>query len=189
MTNSNHYKERVLNLQRDYGTAETMLKTEQKKCSEAQDEHLDAVDAQHVIQAIAKGIQESAHKQIAGVVSRCLEAVFDEPYKFKMNFELKRGRTEVALVFERLGMEVDPMDASGGGVVDVAAFALRCACLVLSRPKLRRILVMDEPFKFVSEIYRPRVREMIDALSVDLNIQFVIVTHISELETGKVVRL
>jgi len=150
---------------------------------------VDVTEAQEFTQSIAQEVQQKAHARIAAVVSQCLEAVFDEPYTFKIHFEQKRGRTEAALVFERDGMEVDPLTASGGGVVDVAAFALRLSCLMLSRPPMRRLVVLDEPFKFVSEEYRGRVREMLDRLSLELNVQIVMVTHIPELETGKVIRL
>jgi len=86
-------------------------------------------------------------------------------------------------------VEVDPLSASGGGVVDVAAFALRLSCLCLSKPKRRHLLVLDEPFKFVSEEYRHRIRGMMEKLSEEMGVQIIMVTHIKELETGKVIRL
>ena len=145
--------------------------------------------AQSIAQLVAQAIQQRAHNQIAGVVSKCLEIVFDEPYVFKIKFEQKRGRTEAQLVFEREGLEVDPLTASGGGVVDVASFALRLSCLMLSKPKLRRVLIMDEPFKFVSEEYRENVKNMLEQLSHEMGIQLIFVTHIPELVTGKIVRI
>jgi DNA repair exonuclease SbcCD ATPase subunit len=115
--------------------------------------------------------------------------VFDEPYEFRILFAQARGRTEARLVFVRDGVEVHPTRAAGGGVVDVASFALRLACLVYHQPKLRPVMILDEPFKFVSEEYRDRCRELIEMLAAEMGVQFIIVTHIKELETGKVVRL
>lgn len=148
----------------------------------------DATEASVFLQQVAQAVQQQAHQRLAHVVTRCL-AVFDEPYEFKIIFERKRGRTEARLVFVRDGEEIDPEDASGGGVLDVAAFALRIAVLVLARPKRRRLVVLDEPFKFVSEEYRPAVRDLLEQLARDLKMQFVIVTHIRELECGKVIRI
>jgi len=145
--------------------------------------------AQGIFQGVAKGIQQQVHERIAGVVSRCLEMIFDEPYEFQILFEEKRGRTEARLVFIRDGIEVDPMTASGGGVIDIAAFALRVASLLLMRPKVQRLLVLDEPLKFLSAEYRDRARQMLETLSKEMGIQFLIVTHISELQTGTVVEL
>ena len=86
-------------------------------------------------------------------------------------------------------MEVDPMTASGGGVVDVASFALRLSCLVLSKPPINRILILDEPFKFLSEDYRERVRILLETLSKEMKTQIILVTHIEELKTGRMIEL
>lgn len=145
--------------------------------------------AQQIIQQIAQQIQEQAHNQIASVVTKCLEAVFDEPYTFRILFEKKRGRTEARLIFERDGMEIDPMTGSGGGVIDVASFALRLSCLMLCKPQLRKILILDEPFKFVSEEYRRQIKLLLEQLSEEMKVQFIIITHINELKTGKIISL
>jgi DNA repair exonuclease SbcCD ATPase subunit len=148
-----------------------------------------AREAQGVIQTVAASIQEQAHSKIASVVSRCLESVFDEPYEFQIHFERKRGKTEARLVFVRNECEYSPMDSSGGGVIDVAAFALRVACLMLSVPMKRRTIVLDEPFKFVSVEYRDSIRDMIELLSEEMSIQFIIVTHISEIKCGEIINV
>lgn len=146
--------------------------------------------AQEILQLVAQAVQQKAHERISSVVTSCLESVFGEDaYKFKIVFERKRGRTEAALRFTRGGFDVDPLTASGGGVVDVAAFALRVACLMLHRPRLTKLVVLDEPFKFVSRGYRANVRAMLEELAKDLGLQILMVTHIDELETGKVIEL
>lgn len=154
------------------------------------DERLAAViEAQGLAQQVAQQVQNLAHAQISQIVTRCLEAVFDNPYRFEIKFERKRGRTEARLIFERGGLEVDPLTASGGGVVDVAAFALRVACLVLSRPALRRVLILDEPFRFVSADLRGRVRQLLEALTREMSVQIVMVTHDPQLRAGTLVDL
>lgn len=149
-----------------------------------------AKQAQALAQRVAAGVQAAAHSQIAAVVSRCLTAVFGpEAYQFKIAFEQKRGKTEARLLLTRGGLELDPLDSAGGGVVDVAAFALRLAALVLERPARRRLLVLDEPFRFVSKEYQPAVRQLIETLAAEMQVQIIMVTHNVELEIGKVVRL
>lgn len=149
----------------------------------------DLVAAQAIAQTAAAAVQRQAHDQIARVVSRCLAAVFDDPYTFTITFERKRGRTEARLGLRRGDLETDPRDGVGGGVVDVAAFALRVAALVLSRPARRRLIVLDEPFKWVSAEYRPRLRLMLETLADELAVQFVIVTHFADLQIGKVIEI
>lgn len=146
--------------------------------------------AQEITQAVAQKIQQQAHDRIVGVVCKCLEMVFGDVYQFNIHFERKRGRTEAKLVLMKDGHEIDdPMDEDSGGVVDVAAFALRLSCLVLAKPYLRRLIVLDEPFKFVSAEYRDNVRMMLEGLAKDFKIQFIMVTHEKEYETGKVIEL
>lgn len=145
-------------------------------------------EAQELAQAVAQRIQSQAHEQIANVVTRCL-AVFEEPYEFRIEFDRKRGRTEARLLFVREGEEVDPLSASGGGVVDVASFALRVAALALARPQRRKLLVLDEPFKHLSLNYRRKVRLLLDGLAQDLGIQFLLVTHDPALSGGEITEL
>lgn len=146
-------------------------------------------DAQEILQRLAQAVQEKAHKKISEVVTACLAAVFDNPYEFHIEFERKRGKTEAKLRFRRNGLDVDPITSSGGGMIDVAAFALRVAALVLHRPRLSRVVVLDEPFRFVSAQYRENVRSMLEGLAKDMGIQIIMVTHIEELSTGKIIEI
>lgn len=113
------------------------------------------------------------------------------PYKFKIKFEKKRGKTEAVPVFTRDGFEFAPTDGVGGGVLDVAAFGLRIAEVLMQRPQSRRLLVLDEPFKFPSlrKGYRERVRDLLVTLAEELDFQIVIVTHDPTFEVGRVVNL
>lgn len=184
------YRKRTDKLFAKFSTVRDIAKREKTQLAIAEQFEKDALAAQAIAQEIAQDIQSQAHKQITGVVSNSLEAVFEEPYSFDIKFERKRGKTDAILLFRRDDLEVDPLSASGGGVVDVAAFALRLSCLVLScKPRLDRILILDEPFKFVSQEFRSRVRAMMNGLSDQLGIQFIMVTHIDELETGKILKM
>ena len=172
-----------------HALAHATLKRDRQAIIDGEAEYDAADEAQQIAQAVAETIQEAAHEKIAGVVSRCLAAVFEEPYEFHIRFEHARGRTEAKLVFVREGQEINPIDASGGGVVDVAAFALRLSCLMLTRPACCRVVVLDEPFKFVSADRRGNVRTMLENLSKDLEVQFIMVTHIEELRCGTVIEI
>jgi ABC-type sugar transport system ATPase subunit len=155
----------------------------------AQENLTAALRARDIVQETAQKIQQTAHNCIASIVSRCLEAVFEDPYEFQIRFEKKRGKTEAVIAFIRDGEDIDPLTASGGGVIDVASFALRVAAIVMHMPQLRRLIVLDEPFKFVSADLRLKVKTMIELLSNELDIQFIIVTHMPEITCGEVVEL
>ena len=185
-------RKKVNSLLADYNIVKRTCKEERQKLIKAEDRLIYIGEAQQITQQVAREIQQQAHRRIAGVVSRCLEAVFvgDDIYGFKICFERKRGKTEAVLILTKNGHEVvDPLNADSGGVVDVAAFALRTSCIILAKPNLRRFLVLDEPFKFVSKEYRNNVRMLLEGLAKDFKFQYLMVTHIEELRCGKVIEL
>jgi DNA repair exonuclease SbcCD ATPase subunit len=138
--------------------------------------------AQIIIQKVAKETQEELEFHISDIVSMALSTVFDKPYKFRVEFVIKRNKTECDLLFENdRGEKIDPMTASGGGVVDVATLALRLALWTLQVPRSRNVIILDEPLKFLSKNLLPRAGELLQELSSKLNLQFIIVTHLSEL--------
>lgn len=166
------------------------LKAEKLNLKNAKQEYKNYQEAQTITQQIAQVIQQQAHERIEGVVSKCLEAVFGNEYGFKINFERKRGRTEANLLLLKDGHEIeDALNADSGGVIDVAALALRLACIVLAKPALKRIIIMDEPFRNLDMPNREAIRILLEELSLDFKVQFIIVTHESAFQTGKVIRI
>lgn len=122
-------------------------------------------------------------------MTKCLRVVFDDPYTFKIIFERARGKTSARLAFFKGEREFDPNFAVGGGVLDVASFALWVACIMTKRPSPMRLLCADEPFRHLSAKYSARMAKCLEMLSEEFGIAFLIVTHNSEFEVGKVIRI
>jgi DNA repair exonuclease SbcCD ATPase subunit len=149
-----------------------------RKDIKRRDRRLGNIDkARAVLRTVAKQTQEQLRYHITEIVSLALEAVFDEPYDFQVVFEERRGKTECDLVFLLDGEPIHPMSASGGGPIDVAAFALRIALWTLARPRPRPILVLDEPFRFLSIDLQPKASEMLAEVSHKLGLQVLVITH------------
>lgn len=145
-----------------------------------------AEQSQQLLQVVAQQVQETAHRQIAEVVSKCMRAVFgEESYQFRIDFERKRGKTEARLLFVRDGQEVDPMEAAGGGVLDIASLALRVAAIMLARPRRRRLIVVDEPMRFLSRSNQVKGRDLLETLAHELGFQVILTTHSDALTCGK----
>ena len=136
--------------------------------------------AQVIIQQVAQATQQELEYRVSELVSLALSSVFPDPYQFKLRFVVRRGKTEADLLFLRGEQEIDPLTACGGGVVDVAAFALRVALWRLSNG-LRPVLILDEPCKWVSSSYLPAAGEMLRSLSERMGIQIILVTHLEPL--------
>jgi ABC-type Mn2+/Zn2+ transport system ATPase subunit len=175
----------------DLSLAKSSYRNEKDSLAKEQERLQAILQAQEIAQNVAQAIQQKAHKQIAGVVTECLKSVFGKGYAFTIKFERKRNRTEAVLAIVKNGHEeINPLDQDSGGVAEVAAFALRMCCICLSKPRVRKLMVMDEPFKSVhSKRYRNNVRIMIEKLSKDFGMQIVLVTGVRRYQQGKVVRL
>lgn len=166
------------------------VKTEKKLLKEAAQDVANHYLAQEALQQVAEEVQKEAHKRISSVVTKCLKMVFGEDaYSFQIKFEQKRGKTDAVLQFRRGKHAIDPITEAGGGPVDIASFALRLSVLSLQLPAKRRLIVMDEPFNTLHKSLQVRVRQMLEMLAEELNFQFVLVTHDSDLAGGKIVVL
>jgi len=147
------------------------------KIHKAQKKLKDLEKVHEILKTVGLQTQQQLRFHIADVTSIALESVFNEPYKVVLDFVDRRGRSECDIIFERNGQQVDPMTASGGGVVDVAAFALRIASWTMQVNKTRNTIVLDEPFRYLSKDLHSRAGEMLDEISSKLGIQFIIITH------------
>jgi DNA repair exonuclease SbcCD ATPase subunit len=139
--------------------------------------------AQFILQKVAQQTQEEIQYRISSLVSTALESVFPFPYVFDVQFEMKRGRTEAVLSFQRDGRTYDPLDSTGGGPVDIAAFALRLVLWSLGSPRNRPTIWLDEPFRFLNDPERRlhrKAADMLKMVSEKLGLQLVVVTQIPE---------
>lgn len=139
-------------------------------------------DSQAFLQKIAQETQEHLRFQIEDIVNLALETCFPGEYTFQIKFEISRGKTEAELVFldQKTGRQVDPMEASGGGVVDLTTFALRIACYALEQGT-DNVIVLDEPFRFLSRDLQQRAGEILKTLSERMQLQIIMVSHIGEI--------
>jgi hypothetical protein len=123
--------------------------------------------------------QEEVRERLEGLVTRGLQAVFEEDLTFhiKTKYVGKRVDTEFVLRSTHDGQMIETgiMDARGGGVAAVTGFLLQVILLILHGAP--RVLFLDESFAQVSAEYEPRLAAFMDELATDLSLQVVMVTH------------
>lgn len=133
--------------------------------------------AREIIREVGMITQQQLQYHISDITSLALETVFPDPYKLEVEFVQRRNKTECDLFFSREGLKADPQTASGGGPVDIAAFALRIASWSMQIPRTRNVIILDEPMRFVSADLQANASAMLKEISQKLGIQFIIVTH------------
>lgn len=134
--------------------------------------------AREIVKEVGLQTQRELQFHISDITTLALESVFDEEaYQLKVEFLQRRNKTECDLTFVKGNNELEPMESSGYGAVDVASFALRVVSWSIQFPRTRNVIVLDEPLRFLSNDRQEFASKMIKELSDRLGIQFIIVTH------------
>jgi len=133
------------------------------------------------VQVAAQDTQKELKWHLSETVSDALAAVFEDPYEFKVDFVLRRNKMEVDFYFQRLENQIAILEAAGGGSADVAAFALRIAMYLLSKPRLNNTLVIDEPLQNLKGNQYPQLAcQLLYDTAEKLGLQLIVVTHESD---------
>lgn len=134
--------------------------------------------AREILKLVGLQTQQELEYHISSITSLAMQSVFGEgSYNVLIEFIQRRNKTECDILFERDGEKFHPLDSSGGGAVDVAAFALRIASWSMQNPRTRNVIILDEPFRFLSTDNQEKASQMIKEVSNRLGIQFIIITH------------
>jgi DNA repair exonuclease SbcCD ATPase subunit len=122
--------------------------------------------------------------KVMSVCSVALKDVFGDKYTVKIVVS-SRGEVNVTqeayvLVVDEEGHEMEPMGDNGGGLGDIASWAVRLACLALRKPTCRKVLIMDEPFRDLSGDLRALGGEMLRKVAKALGLQIIMTSNEKE---------
>lgn len=160
---------------------QTTIETTKGKIRNARKNIHNYEQAREIIREIGLSMMQTLQFHISDITSLALEAVFPDPYALAVEFVERRNKTECDLSFVRGDNYIDPLSASGGGAVDVAAFALRVASWAMQSPRSNNVLLLDEPFRYLSVDLLSKASDMMQQISQKLNLQIIMVTHSPEL--------
>jgi len=127
-----------------------------------------------LFQNAAQITQQNLKLHITEIVDLALNLI-DDPPKFVIDIVQRRNKTEVDLLFERGNKTTSPIGSSSGGSLNLAAFALRIAMWSIN--KNRPLVILDEPFHFLSAKYQIAASKLFTVLHQRLKIQFLIISH------------
>ncbi len=134
------------------------------------------VKARAFVQTVAKETQQKIEFEISNLVSMALASVFPDPYEVQLKFVERRNATEADIIFLKNGNETDDiLNNGGGGVADIASFALRVALWKIK--KSRPTFILDEPDKFLHNPgYQEKASLMMKELCDKMGIQIIMVS-------------
>jgi DNA repair exonuclease SbcCD ATPase subunit len=131
---------------------------------------------------------------IESLVSKSLQYVFEDPeMKFEIIIKPYKNRTDCDFLIMHKGKTLDPLESNGGGIVDIICFILRIALIQASNNislqdeedsvevNNEAPLILDEPFKHLSEEYVPKIGNFLRELSLKLDMQIILITHNKQL--------
>lgn len=140
-------------------------------------------DAVDVAQTVSVTLQSQVKDKIVSVVQTGLDATFPGN-GFAMDFVSRRDRTEVDMyVTDPGGNRQSILDGSGGGLKDIVSFLLRVSIWSMDRGT-SDVILLDEPMKFMSAGHREEGASLLEVLSGDLGVQFLVVSHVQEIIDG-----
>lgn len=134
--------------------------------------------ALEIAKAVGLATQKQLEFRLSAQVSFAMDAVFDNPYRLKLLFQERRGKTEADLLFVRDQLEFPPIGSAGGGAIDVAALALRIAYWTMRRDRsIRPVLLLDEPLsQLKGDEHNRRALAVIREISHQLGLQIIMVS-------------
>lgn len=117
-------------------------------------------------------------KVVERIVTYVVQYVFGAGYRFKMRHIYKPPGITFLVASDCGGtrIEYEPLEAGGGGLVDVLALALRFALLEMAHPPNRGPLILDEPAKNVSDAYIAAVARLLKTLADVFERQIIVTT-------------
>ncbi len=178
-------EEKEADYQKRQGRKEQLLEDRLEKKQEltkvkAEIEELEKVNL--LLQQTAEYAREQARQQMEYLVTKALQIVFGDKFRFEIELTQSRNRpsAEFYVISEQGGKEIKntPQDSRGGGVVDVVSLALRVAMLLsYNNPPLAGPLVLDEPAKHVSGEYIKNVTNFLKEVNQISKRQIIVITH------------
>lgn len=136
--------------------------------------------ARWVLTEVVKLTQIRFKEKVEKLITKCIQSVYDRPFKFILDFQRIRNKIECYPKIEENGNVYDDIEyMHGGGLCDIISFSFRVVLWSLTKPRLRNVLILDEPFKFLGD-YKKKAAQMLKEISHNLKIQIIMITHDEE---------
>ena len=114
------------------------------------------------------------------LVTEALTSIFEKDIKFNIKLYSYRYEPAIDVSVIENDLEVDPQKSCGGGLNDIISFVVKIIFIYLK--KSSKIIILDEPLKFLSRDYIEQSSNFIHEISKRMDIQIILVSHKTDLE-------
>jgi len=160
-----------------YKKSEKLYKRQLKELEIEQDL---LTQSREIFQKASLVTQNHLAQHLSSIVTKALRSVFfEKDISFKVEFVERRNSTECDMWIVESGHEYEILESRGFGIADIVSFSLRVAYILLHPSD--NVLCIDEPFRNLAKNKHDFASRMIQELSRELKIQFIIATHSEEL--------
>lgn len=194
------YQEQESKFQQRVGARDALnkkLSTINNEISELSERMATTEKAVHLLQAYSNDQQAILSDRIEGIVTAGIRAVFQDPtLSFKLTYsETKKGtakktpeiKMSVEYISDGIKAEGSLKNSFGGGLAAVVAVLLNLAVVLHLHPRVRPIVVWDEPLgalspatpglDSVAQGYRERMADFLRSVVDETDIQVILVSH------------
>lgn len=124
--------------------------------------------------------RETARSRLEELGTMALQYSLGPDYEMRIEIteSRKKPQAEVYVLHLPTLLKTDPMEENGGGVIDILSVAMRFV-IIQSHvdPVIEGPIILDEPFKMVSEEYIPMLVEFVQKIASDFGRQVILITH------------
>lgn len=143
------------------------------------EDHSKAVELLNMVQVVTR---DKIKNEFEILVTYAVKFIYGENYKFHLDFGTRGNLQELNFSIEtpNFNEKYDPMDTSGGGILDIISLALRIVLMEVNMPKIQGFILMDESLKHLSSNYLPQASLFLKEISQKLNRQIIFISHEDE---------
>lgn len=135
-----------------------------------------AVEVLSLVQQITR---DKIKDNFETLVTYALRFIYSDDYSFSLEFGRRGNLSELDFNIKTPDFEeaCDPLDSSGGGVLNIVSVALRAVLLEVAVPKIEGFVLMDESFANLSKEYLENASLFLKELNKKLNRQIIMISH------------
>ena len=125
------------------------------------------------LMSVSANYRDQLCNLFTSLVTEALTSIFEKDIRFNIKLYTYRNEPAIDVSVIEDNLEVDPQKSCGGGLNDIISFVIKIIFIYLK--KSSKIIILDEPLKFLSRDYIEQSSNFIRDISKRLNIQIILV--------------